>query len=643
MWTMSALFLSGVTLAYSYTFSRMLIFWTVATWVILAVAVSAIRCPQMCNCSVDSASLTVDCAGHRMNEYELTAVLSETGENLRQLNLYRTGVTHVPRSVCRLSKLEWLRLDDNRLTGFPDNCFISMTSLSGLHARRNQITRLQDGVFHGLRSLTTLKLDGNRIADIGLRVFSNRSNLLQLRDIGLSNNLIRSLEPWPYIRGLQGSRDSQVIIDLSNNLISNFSNRVGWPFTCNDHSYFRLNVSRNNIGHLTDIVDGWNVKPISHLFCIFRVKSFGGRPNSDVAIDFSRSREYRCDCEDIEFYKFQKRLITASSKYYYGFLERLQCSSPVRLANKLVLEVPLEQFVCELSDRCPSNCRCVYRPANATLHIYCSGANLSSLPLDLPPLPKSYDRYKLDFSDNRLLQRLEHRPYFVNTSLLDVSNCGLTEISLKVWKDVALMKTVNFRGNFVQTLPRRATTINISASLLLGGNPWKCSCDNSWMIGFLRSLSDHVSDPGDIICQSPSRMHGRNVLKSTEEEFCVDPVKRALTIALSTVGSACVVLILTPVLIYKLRVRLYKTLKIHLFDRDECLGEDMLFDVFLCCSSEDYDPHGRTVLQLLESENYRVCSHYRDFQAGLIVDNIDRAVTRSKRTLCLLSNNFLQR
>ena len=62
-------------------------------------------------------------------------------------------------------------------------------------------------------------------------------------------------------------------------------------------------------------------------------------------------------------------------------------------------------------------------------------------------------------------------------------------------------------------------------------------------------MSDHISDPGDIICKSPSRMYGRNVLKSTEEDFCVDLVKRALTIALSAMASVAVILVLTGMFI----------------------------------------------------------------------------------------------
>jgi len=603
------------------------------------------ECPNVCNCDLTSSntSFTVDCGYHlpdadakRMSRI-LNSMLStdHIAERLTSLTITKTPLSRVPASVCRLLNLNRLQLDDNKLVELPDNCFTKLTKLTTVSMNRNSIVGLQNGLFDGLQNLVTLDLERNQIASIGLRLFSNSSDLTSLRRLNLAYNKLTSLEPWWYFRCVLGTKSSPVTVSLAYNMIANFTNQLQIDFRCGmKPAYGLLDLSQNRIVHVADIYNGWGMGSKESLCLEHRRR----QSHADMTIRYGGTY-YACDCMDFYFYRLSRFFTNGHA------LNDVRCRSYSLNATEPVYAntIPLNEFVCKLSDRCPSSCRCVYRPANITLHIYCSRSNSSLLPLDLPPLPKRYVRYKLDFSHSIPLRRLEHRPYFVNTSVLDVSNCGLTEISLEVWKDVALMKAVNFRRNMVQSLPRRADTINISASLLLGGNPWKCSCDNSWMIGYLRSLSDHIADPGDIICQSPSRMYGRNVLKSSEEEFCVDPVNRALTISLSTVGLACVVLILTPVLIYKLRVRFYKTLNIHPFDRDECLGEDMLFDVFLCCSSEDYDPHGRTILQLLESENYRVCSHYRDFQAGLIMDNIDRALMRSKRTLCLLSNNFLQR
>ena len=433
---------------------------------------------------------------------------------------------------------------------------------------------------------------------------------------------------------------SPVTIMLNSNLISNFTNELQFEFRCGmKRPYGTLELHDNRIAHIMDIFTGWNMVGDSWFTTYVCLRNFKGK-DAFMSIHVSGSA-YVCDCTDIEIYKLvntfpNARLtkdVRCENPSFYSYIgQRMRAS-----------RIQLSEFVCELTDRCPSGCRCVYRPQNTTLHIYCSAANLSSLPLDLPPLPKSYVKYKLDFSKNKLLRRLEHRPYFVNTSILDLSNCSL--IDLGDLKDVRRLSLVNFRGNMLQTFPRYADAVNISARLLIGDNPWRCSCDSSWMIGWLQSLSGQISDPGDITCRSPSRMYGRNILTSTAEEFCVNPVKRYIIViaSLAVVVTTVVLSVITGLLFYNFRVKFYKKWKFHPFDQDECVGEDMDYDVFLCFSSEDENPHGIRILELLESKGYRVCYHVRDFGPGLILDNITQSIERSKRTVCLLSTNFLTR
>jgi protein toll len=134
-----------------------------------------------------------------------------------------------------------------------------------------------------------------------------------------------------------------------------------------------------------------------------------------------------------------------------------------------------------------------------------------------------------------------------------------------------------------------------------------------------------------------------NIFSASEDEFCVDPVQRAMAISLSTVLSVVAALLCCILFAYRQRVMLFTRWHFHPFDRDECVGENMLYDVFLCCSSEDDQPHGRQILQQLEMKGYRVCYHLRDFTAGeLINNNIVLAVQSSKRTVCLLTPHFIQ-
>ena len=107
--------------------------------------------------------------------------------------------------------------------------------------------------------------------------------------------------------------------------------------------------------------------------------------------------------------------------------------------------------------------------------------------------------------------------------------------------------------------------------------------------------------------------------------------------------SAVTFFLLLGYIVFRLRVRVYRRWKFHPFDRDECVGEDMDYDVFLCCSSED-SPDGLHILELMEDRGYNVYYDERDFLPGeRITDNMTQGVTRSKRTVCLISENFTRR
>jgi len=613
-----------------------LVFFTLVVYLDATPTGNITQCPSGCRCQLTSSNtqLYVDCGQRRPDVHEkqlshqLDSMLSADNivEHLTSLSITNTPLTRVPASVCKLLNLTSLNLDRNNVTELPDNCFTKLTKLVTLSAVRNAITRLQDGLFDGLQSLVNLVMSYNQISFIGLRVLSNSSDLTRLRKVDLSFNRLTSLEPWWYYRCILGNETSPVIVRLNNNEISNFTNKLQFHYRCGMKPlYGLLKLDHNRILHIMDIFHGWNIESNDLNATIHCLSNY-----DNMTISLVLGQKYVCDCSDYPIYKL-------------GSYFRYQQGS---LVIDAMCQISPPELVCKLSDRCPSKCGCVYRPANVTLHVNCSAANLSSLPLDLPPLPKSYVKYKLDFSNNKLLRRLEHRPYFVNSSILDGSNCSFDSIDLAVLKDVAHISLVNFRGNVLETFPRKADTMNISARLLIGNNPWRCSCDNSWMIGWLQSLSRQILDPNDITCASPSRMYTKNVLKSTKEAFCVDMVNRYLiTILCLAVAVATVILVvISGIISYKLRLPLYKKWKVHPFDRDECIGEDMDYDVFLCCSSEDHNPHGLRILREMESKGYRVCYHLRDFLAGaLVTENMIQAIERSKRTLCLISNNFIQR
>jgi len=534
-------------------------------------------------------------------------------------------------------------------TDSPD-CLSNLSNLFRLTASDNAIVTLHDGVFDGLRNLYSLDLRRNRISSIGLSVFAVSSDLDSLFHIDIAENNLTSLEPWLLERGIIGSFGNVVWINLTNNNISKFTNEMGYHGCDKGIPFTNVDLSDNNIRHIENILKGWQLDIGTLVSCY-------GINNGQVSMMVWMNRNnILCDCVNYNFYKieigWQNNYNLIGWQRVPAVWKLMDCTivDPItKKSSSIVSNVEnLSLFVCELTERCPAGCVCVRRPANATLHVYCSSKNITVLPLELPELPDSRTKYKLDFSNNRLLRRLEHRDYFVNTSILDVSDCSVDDVSN--WDEIDKIPDVILFGNEITSLPRSSLSINTTGKLNLASNPWDCSCDNKWMSEYFSSIADRLTQK--VLCYSPSRLRGTNIIQISDEEFCVDPaveaaskaVTRALTISMSSVVSAIVFLLFVGVILYRLRVKLYARWKFHPFDRDECLGEDMDYDVFLSCSTTDNLAHGNGIREQLEQNGYRVCYPPRDFLAGAPVsENIYNAIVRSKRTVCLLTVHFCQR
>jgi len=128
------------------------------------------------------------------------------------------------------------------------------------HSLSNSICWLQEGVFTNMHQLERLSLDHNAITFVEPRVFDESANLSLLSYIDLSNNNMTELEPWPFIR----AQHREMFVKLARNPITKFTNAIQWSFDCSSPRIFtmRLDVSRNNIRHITDFIYGWNIDGI---------------------------------------------------------------------------------------------------------------------------------------------------------------------------------------------------------------------------------------------------------------------------------------------------------------------------------------------------------------------------------------------
>ncbi|KAB0802621.1 hypothetical protein PPYR_04807 [Photinus pyralis] len=118
-----------------------------------------------------------------------------------------------------------------------------------------------------------------------------------------------------------------------------------------------------------------------------------------------------------------------------------------------------------------------------------------------------------------------------------------------------------------------------------------------------------------------------------------------LVITLVTFAVIVVLTLLVFIFRQELRVWIHSKFGVRLFHRPtefEMDDRDKLFDAFVSYSSKDEAWVAEILAPTLEP-NYKLCLHYRDFPVGAyLADTIVQAVESSRRTIMILSENFIK-
>ena len=606
-------------------------------------------CPTNCRCECypsnvipdDIREVTIDCLA-RTSSSPFNGELLEEAERyltarpkLARLSLQNSKLAQLPSALCRLDEMRYLDISKNHLASLPDNCLNKMKNLKEFDAKQNELVEIPDGTFSGLRNLEKINLYGNRIEYIGIKELSNSTELASLVEIILSQNRLNTCDTWPFLRAISLAGRATFTADLSFNPIYNITNTIGLDLNdCNKQGMkIDLRLNNHEFIHPMDFVTGWGFKTMRNFQCLFF-------PVNKKNVRMNLHDTYVCDCVDYDFIKFVQG-IELNRDNAFGF--NIRCNIGPRRTSIFLRELVAVQLIdvsCEVTERCPPGCKCIQRPHNSTFHIQCNDAGLLTTPFELPSSDKS--KYKLEFSGNNGFI-LEPRDYFFNATILDVSNCGLETISDTAWQAMTDIEKVYLDGNTLTVLPMAVQQFSGSfKQLSLFNNSWSCSCNNRWIKSYLKSVESRLLHADEILCNTPERLRGKGILYLSDEEFCVDPIIRMLTVTLSSVGGFVLLVTLLMAVTYLQRFKIHNAWNFHPFDRDECDGEDMEFDAFICCAHSDV-LIAKAVLLLLEANGYKVCFHARDFDIGETIDNnICKAIRRSKRTVCLVSDIFIR-
>ncbi|XP_063988423.1 toll-like receptor Tollo [Diachasmimorpha longicaudata] len=296
------------------------------------------------------------------------------------------------------------------------------------------------------------------------------------------------------------------------------------------------------------------------------------------------------------------------------------------------------------------------------------------------------DLQDLHLQDNRIHELRGHEfEGLGNLWTLCLQGNEISSIANNTFSRLRSLKVLRLQGNRLTTLSYWA--LPTSAEVSLSRNPWSCECDylevyREWIL----SARNRVADVTEIRCVlnvTELEAYGDEVFRDNEFGFPVldgtsndssmctglasidngiqgnltktiierQALQDYLPLLVSTLA-VFLVIVLLGMLIFifrqEFRVWFHSRFGVRIFyrstefDRED---RDKLFDAFVSYSSKDEAFVAEELAPVLEMGNpsYKLCLHYRDFPVGsFIADTIVQAVESSRRTIMVLSENFIK-
>ncbi|XP_064487539.1 protein toll-like [Ornithodoros turicata] len=291
---------------------------------------------------------------------------------------------------------------------------------------------------------------------------------------------------------------------------------------------------------------------------------------------------------------------------------------------------------------CDPSCSCTCQPDDRygkSTHVDCSKANLTRTPDVFPR-----DASVVDLSGNGLRtlgsSLVDGAPHL---EALVLSENSFSELSLN--EIPKSLKSLDLRNNSFTRFPTDVVVGLNLTSLWLAGNEWICDCE-SYDFKLWAQVNRLVIQDGALtVCADGSvpQAQGKAIINLGLSDLCPSVASK---VVFAVPAFVLLTIILSAAMIYLKRSR---QIKVWLFARgllcvqENDVDKDKVFDIFLSFSSKDSDWAYANLIPRIESEGFSVCTYDRNFKGGfLLKDMIQEAVSCSRRTLLLLTQNFVE-
>lgn len=570
---------------------------------------------------------------------------------LKKLTLFNNQLSTLDENIFfNNSLLEEINLNYNNLSEIPINLFRNKFNLKKLMISYNNVQTLRVGVFEHLTSLKILHLTSNQLGNLNSQVMQP---LQALEELKVSKNNISTLI------GLQPfGRDKIKMVDLSFNNLTKLGN-INWELYLqiervdlrnNSLKFFsfpmilakklELDLTNNNIMalDLTDIE-----------FSEFLQQNDSKSKKREVEmLVYLKGNDLECDCMLYDFVRYAKDYNSKRIVMFEDF-DTLNCKGD---KTKISLRGEnLKSFTCPIVSNCSSSCSCDFRAVDRATVIKCF--DLTELPTELPNNATEVYLQNNQISD---LSSFDDEMW-ENVTVLRLDNNNITNTQCN-WPPN--LQILSLRANQIELLSDSTYEYiqnkNNTFEVYLSENPWYCDCATIQYKDFLQENAKKVRDLETIYCNNEVYINGSNVapqIIKLPDDLCPqdNEVNNAYLITVSVVCVVLAILLfLVSVLYYRNKQMLTAYVYIHFYNifvcffNEEELDEDKSFDAFVSYSSADRDVALALIKELEEADpKFKLCIHERDWLPGnLITWNIANSVQNSRKTILVLSKNFLE-
>ncbi|CAG0888736.1 unnamed protein product, partial [Cyprideis torosa] len=596
---------------------------------------------------------------------------------LKILNVAHNNISYIAEKAFEKNRnLQAIRLDANQIADIT-SLFVKLPSLFWLNISDNAIAYFDYALVP--RSLTYLDLHKNGIKKLGN--YYHLNNVLNLHTLDASFNKITEIDR-------ESVPDSIEVVFLNDNLISSIEEH-----TFRDkRNLTRVDLFANQLSTLDFnalvLGDDSEIRTSPEFY-------IGGNPfKCDCQMDWLQrlSTSAAPSASHPKIMDLDSVYCQLLFHQHKGFLPIVEVDRSQFLCNYhahcFTLCHCCDFDACDCEMTCPANCTC-YHDATWTSNIVdCSNGAYERVP---ERLPMDATEVYLDGSHFRSLGSHE----FIgrkNMKVLHLNNSGIVEIANQTFNGLMAMRVLHLEdnalthlggfefagleslrelylhnnrlqfihnitfnvlksleiltlhGNLIKTYPVWQLSSNAYlVSVTLSENPWTCDCLYvSYMTRWVEENHPRIPDATEIRCSVSSDLSPILVVQPAE-------FSDYLPLLLSTLAVFIILVVIAVVgFVFRRDLRVWVHAKCGLrlcMSRGRFQGDDdRLFDAFVTYSSKDEVFATQVLAPELEqgSPSYRLCLHYRDFPvSAYLADTIIEAVESSKRTILILSPNFL--